>query len=144
MSDTEVYLDKIKLGALIVEKELLVIEIYNRLISDIRVRPDIKKIINDYPDYHTVWRSIAELYDFLENDYSNKLGKKDKQFIKDVMAKYQSLKAVTLEELGECVRIVRKIMSISKFHDLVRKMEYERGLDKLRNRYNLKDNGKKE
>lgn len=140
----EVYLDKIKLGALIVEKELNLIELFNRLIMDIRQRPDLMTILNEYPDYQITWRNLVELYDFLENDYAKHLNKEDNKFIKEAIESYRDLKPVTLSSLKRCVGIVRRIMSISKFHDLIRKNEYSKGLDKVNKRYHLKDNEEEE
>lgn len=139
MSDgTEIYLDKIKLGALIVEKELSLIELYNSLIGDIRLRPDIKEFIKDYPGFPMCWQSLAELYDFLEYDYVKKLGKEEAKRIKKCIEKYKKLEDLSLEELGDCVNIVRKIMSLSKFHDVIRKDGSGlRGLDKISSRYKL-------
>ena len=137
--DIEIYLDKIKLGALIVEKELSLIGLYNTLIGEVRLRPDIAEILKDYPTFHNAWQSLSELYDFLEYDYLKKLKNKKKvDKIKDCIDKYKNLKDLTLDELKDCVNIIREVMSISKFHDVVRKDGGGfRGLEKLDRRYKL-------
>lgn len=137
--NVEIYLDKIKLGALIVEKELSLIELYNTLIGELRLRPDIKEILKDYPTFHKAWQSLSELYDFLEYDYLKKLKSKSKQDkIKNCVVKYKTLEDLSIGELRDCVNIIREIMSISKFHDVVRKDGGGlRGLDKLTSRYKL-------
>jgi len=134
---SEVYLDKIKLGAMIVEKELNLIELFNTLIYDIRVRPDIKGFLNEYPPYFNCWRNLAELYDFLEYDYLDKIGK-DKAKIKKVMDGYRYEAELKMEDLKEGFRIIRLIMSKSKFHDVVRKGEDSGGgLDGIKRKYGL-------
>lgn len=134
----EIYLDKIKLGAIIVEKELSLIELYNGLINEVRLRPDIKEILKEYPTYHKSWQSLSELYDFLEHDYAKKLkNKKDEKRIKECIDKYKNLEDLSLDELRDCVNIIRKIMSLSKFHDVVRKNTGLSGLAKLDKRYKL-------
>lgn len=138
MTEEEIYLDKIRLGAIIVEKELVLLELFNRLIKDIRLRPDIREILQDYPLYHYCWQNVSELYDFLEYDYSNKLEKKDRESIEEIMLKYKSLKAVTIDDLIKAITLVKKIMSLSKFHDLIRKMGLQ-GLDKVDKIYGLKN-----
>ena len=137
--NTEIYLDKIKLGALIVEKELNLIELYNTLISEVRLRPDIKEILKEYPTFHKVWQGLVELYDFLEYDYLKKLkGDKKKKKIKDCVEKYKDLKELSLDDLRDCVNIIREIMSLSKFHDVIRKDGSGlRGLEKVHSRYKL-------
>jgi len=135
--NVEIYLDKIKLGALIVEKELSLIELYNTLINEIRLRPDIKEILKEYPTFHKAWQSLSELYDFLEYDYLKKLDKTKQTKIKSCLDKYKNLKELSLDELRDSVNIVREIMSISKFHDVVRKGIGVSGLDKLNKRYKL-------
>lgn len=135
----DIYLDKIRLGALIVEKELSLIEIFNQLLHDIRLRPEILDFINDYPVYHECWRCLCELYDFLEHDYASKLSKKEKERIKTIVASYRDLKELKLMDLKVSVAIVRKIMSLSKFHDVIRKIDQSSGLDKINKRYKLKD-----
>ena len=138
IDNVEIYLDKIKLGALIVEKELSLIELYNGLISEVRLRPDIKEMLKEYPTFHKSWQCLSELYDFLEHDYIKKLkSKKEQDRIKLCMDKYKELKELSLDELKDCVNIIRKIMSISKFHDVVRKNVGLSGLDKLNKRYKL-------
>ncbi|KKK53161.1 hypothetical protein LCGC14_3097570 [marine sediment metagenome] len=101
MSDgTEIYLDKIKLGALIVEKELNLIELYNTLISEVRLRPDIKEIMKEYPTFHKAWQGLVELYDFLEYDYLKKLkGEKKKKKIQSCVEKYKDLEDLDLDDL---------------------------------------------
>jgi len=136
--EEEIYLDKIQLGAIIIQKELTLIEIYNSLIHSIRMRPEILEMLNDYPNYHTVWRNLCELYDFLEYDYVNKLkSTKDKDFIKNVVTKYKQFKKLSIEDLNKAMDIIRKIMSISKFHDIIRKMGVI-GIDKVKKTYGIK------
>ncbi len=140
MSDgTEIYLDKIKLGALIVEKELNLIELYNTLISEVRLRPDIKEIMKEYPTFHKAWQGLVELYDFLEYDYLKKLkGEKKKKKIQSCVEKYKDLEDLDLDDLKDCVNIIREIMSLSKFHDVIRKDGSGlRGLEKINTRYKL-------
>lgn len=135
---SEVYLDKIKLGALIVEKELNLIEKFNGLIYDIRIRPDIMDILEDYPPFFITWRNLSELYDFLEYDYIDKIPKIKKDLIKMTMKNYRAGQKVDIEQLKEAVEIIRLIMSKSKFHDVVRKGEsYTSGLDGIAKKYKL-------
>lgn len=136
MSD-EIYLDKIRLGAVIVQKELDLIFIFNSLLKDIRERPEIKAELQVYSKFHSCWQHIAELYDFLKNDYLDKLKKNDKEDIKRVMQNYLDGKKLELADLKQTKEIVLKIMSLSKFHDVVRKQELA-GLGKVKERYKLK------
>lgn len=133
----DIYLDKIRLGALIVEKELGLIEQFNKLIQDLRVRPDLMPVINDYPNYSQVWRSASELYDFLEFDYAKKLSKEDQKKVHDIITKYRDQKSVKLEDLKQAVSIIRHLMSLSKFHDVTRKIDTTEGVDKIEKRYKL-------
>lgn len=137
----EVYLDKIKLGAIIVEKELVIIEIYNGLIRDLTQRPEIRTELKDYPNYHDCWRAVSELFDFLEYDYASKLPKEDSRLIAGIMKKYKEFGFLSFEELGICVRILRYTMSLSKFHDVIRRDEGRHGVNKVEWRYKLKDGG---
>ena len=140
----DIYLDKIKLGAMIVQKELTVIETYNRLVYEMRSREDIKEFLNQYPTFNDCWQGLAELYDFLENDYLKKISKEDQGKIQVIMKKYRAFESMGMEQLTDAVSIARKIMSASKFHDVVRKSEGATGLDKIRKRYNLPGGGKPE
>jgi len=123
--NVEIYLDKIKLGALIVEKELSLIELYNTLINEIRLRPDIKEILKEYPTFHKAWQSLSELYDFLEYDYLKKLDKTKQTKIKSCLNNYKNLNDLSLDDLKVCVDIVREIMSLSKFHDVLQQIKDE-------------------
>lgn len=138
MSD-EVYLDKIRLGAIIVEKELRLINQYNNIIGDIRRGIISKKDIDIYPLYAWCWQNLAEIYDFLKNDYLTKITKSKEQEIKDIMKKFKDLESLSVDELTTAKEIILEIMSKSKFHDVVRKMDSSRGLDKIRKKYYLKD-----
>lgn len=135
---SEVYLDKIKLGALIVEKELKLIEVFNELIYDLRIRSDIMDFINEYPPFLMCWRNLSELYDFLEYDYLGKIDKKKRDLIALIMNDYRKGLDVDIEQLKKAVEIIRLVMSKSKFHDVVRKGEYtSSGLDGISSRYKL-------
>ena len=142
----DVYLDKMKLGAVIVQKELSLIEEFNGLTEQIRQRPDFKLILNDLPQYHSCWRTLSELYDFLEHDYVVKLNKKRRLRIREIINKYKKLNKLNFTDLIEAMEIIRKMMSLSKFHNVMRSIdEPTTGLEKIRKKYKLgkykKNNG---
>jgi len=123
----KIFLDKIKLSVVIVEKELKLISTYNTLVNDIRLRPDIKEkhTLLDYPPYQQSWQSLSELYDFLEYDYLKKLNKTKQTKIKSCLNNYKNLNDLSLDDLKVCVDIVREIMSLSKFHDVLQQIKDE-------------------
>lgn len=134
--DEAIYQDKIKLAEIITQKELTVIEVHHQLINDIRLRPEIKKELNDYPQYHQVLRNISELFDFLKGDYLDKITLADSAKIKNFMKLYKNLGDLTFEQINEAVDIILDIMTKAKFHDIVRRGEL-RGLDAVDKRYKL-------
>lgn len=135
----EIYLDKIRLGATIVDKELILIGAYNSLLKDLRERSDILDFLNEYEKFNVVWQNLAELYDFLKNDYLSKINKEERERIKEIMQHYTDNLPLTLGQLKEAKEIILRIMSLSKFHDIVRKGEM-RGLPTVKDRYKLKEN----
>lgn len=132
----EIFQDKIKLSAVITDKELTLISSFNYLTYHLRLRPDLLKDIEFYPTFYDTWRHLAEIYDFLKNDYLNKLGKFDLVGISAIMEKYYNLESVDYSDLKKAKEIVLKIMSLSGFHTLLRNEEIA-GLEKIRQRYKL-------
>jgi hypothetical protein len=136
--NNDIYLDKIKLAEGIVSWEITVIDIFNDLMADLRAKPELLGELKDYPPFNDSWKLAGKLYDFLEFGYKEKLPKEEQKEIEAIMLKYRSLKLMSLENLKTTVTIIRKLMSISKFHDVTRKIDDTSGLDRVENRYKLK------
>lgn len=144
MSD-EVYLDKIRLGAVIVEKDLIVNNYFHRVINDVRQEFISQKDLHIYPPYNWCWQNVAEHYATLENGgYLDKIEKKSKERIRKIIEGYRNLQVVSLDDLRDCVSIIWKIMEANKFYDIVRKGEKNKGLGKITKRYRLKENDEEE
>ena len=72
MSD-EIYLDKIALGGVLVQKALILIAQFNQLITEInRGIIDLERL-NEYPLYNWACSNLSELYDALKFSYLKKL-----------------------------------------------------------------------
>ena len=123
----DVYLDKIKLASVIVEKELRIISLVNDLHRRIQEIPEIIKQLNENEDFLDCWRNLKELYDFLEFDYIKQLDKPKKEELENLIGKYNQFHKMKLEELNKAYNHIREVMSATKFHDLIRSTEEEDG-----------------
>lgn len=139
----DIYLDKIKLGAMIVEKELSAINQFNQLISEINQEIVPLEALKVWPLYNWCFQNLSELYDFLKYDYAKKLGKKDQETLKIIFSKYQDRSNnLTLQDLKNGKELILKLMSKSRFHDVIRKGGGAKGLAKIDNKYKFNEDDK--
>lgn len=135
----DIYLDKIKLGAVVVQKELELINLCNQIITDLRQGVIDRPRLLLYPTYNWAWQNLAELFDFLKHDYLSKIDKADRKKLNDIMKNYNSLGMLNLKDLLEAKEIILEVMAKARFHDIVRKAEYTHGLDILKDKYGIKE-----
>ena len=143
LQEDDIFLDKIRLGSVIIEKEMQLINQVNTLISDTRIGITDSENISVYPLFNWAWQNAAELYDFLKNDYMNKLKKEKKIRISELIDKFRDEKQIlSLKDLKEVLDVILEIMSLSKFHDILRKYQEQGGVKYLREKYGLNEKKK--
>ena len=137
----DVYLDKIKLGWALIEKELDLVNQHTTLISNIKRGYIDKDRVTEYDAYRFTWQNLIELYRFLSHGYINIICKKDQEEIKGIVDRYLSMEGAepTIQQLNRAVEIILLVMGRSGFHELIRKMDTLRGLDKIRRKYHTGD-----
>ncbi|GAG83950.1 unnamed protein product [marine sediment metagenome] len=137
MSD-DIFIDKIKLASILVQKEMQAVSQYNQLVSEIKQGIVLMQDLDRSSNFNWCWQNLSELYDILKFDYSGKLEKKQQQKIHKLFEAYQSVEEkLKLEDLRQAKEILLELMSLSKFHDVVRKSSGPRGLDKVKKKYKL-------
>ena len=125
--ETNIFLDKIKLSLVVLEKESSLIETYSDLIKKINNGSIKIEKINEWTLYYGSWNLVHELYNFLRfnkiKDIKNKK-KKDGKLIKDIkelenaMIKYENPdNKVTFKELQGIMPTIHSIISLSGYHD---------------------------
>jgi len=122
-NDKDIYLDKIRLGAVIVNKELEFINYYNNLIRNVRGGIIEEKYINEDELFGMCFQNLVELYDFLKDDYLEKLPKQDIEKINLAVEKWENLEPLGFDDLRESKRIMLSVMAKAGFHDIFRKFE---------------------
>ncbi len=120
MQQQDVFIDKIKLGAIIIEKELLVIQQFNNIVSDLRRGAIDHDRLNEYPPYFWCLSNMSELYDFLKNDYIDKIPDADQKAINLTFNNYVLGNDISFEEFIKAKELLLLIMSKSKFHNILR------------------------
>lgn len=123
---SQIFLDKIKLAARLVDKEMVVNNNINTLIRMKRSGVLEIESLSRYNEFHVAWQSLSELYDFLKNDYKAKLEKEELESVNKIIDKYMTSNSqMTFEELISAYETVLKMMSLSGFHDLFRAKDIE-------------------
>lgn len=137
--DTDVYLDKIKLGEAIILKQMACTNQYNTLITRIKRGHIQLDRLGEYDEYRFSWQNILELYDLLKYAYFHHL--KNREEIEGYIEQYRALNAdePTLEQLGQVYHAIINVMGAAGFHFLTRKIDTTRGVDKVTKRYGLRE-----
>lgn len=119
--DTQIFIDKIKLAAVLVQKELLMIHHVNVLKNQIKNELlDIGRV-KESNEWGWAWQNISEMYDFLEFGYLDLLEEEDNKAVVAIMDKYNALeKPVEWDDLLIAYTGIRKVMERGKFHDVSR------------------------
>jgi hypothetical protein len=138
--DSDLYLDKIRLGAVFVEKDLKLIQQFYKFMSDIRqkiIEPDDERLEN-YPEWIWAWQNINEFYVMLKNGgYTSKIAKGKIKELEEMNTKYIELEKLDIDDLKKAFQIISQIMAACKFYDIVRKNGGGIGISKLDKRYKL-------
>ncbi len=136
-AEHDVYLDKIRLGWTLIEKELDLINQHTTLINNIKRGYIDRDRVTEYDAYRFAWQNLIELYQFLRHGYTKILKKDDEKKLKDIITRYMSIDEIepSLIELNTAVGIIMDVMGRSGFHELIRKMDTLKGLDKIRKKY---------
>ena len=123
MADTtfnDIFLDKIRLSALVVDKEGQLIGSYNNLIRKLNCGFVEIKNISTCEDYANSWRILKEIYDFLQYNKVErfKVDKKEQyELIKSIIKRYNELSSTTFKDLQTAYEIIREIISDSGYHE---------------------------
>jgi hypothetical protein len=128
MKQENIFQDKIKLSAGIIQMEFNMIQEYQNIIRRVRTLELEKSSVREDPDYHTTWQMMGVLYKFLENKYALKLKQKseeDYEKLKGIMEKYENENDVDYLEFKFAANQIIKIMSICNFDDVLVKEEYD-------------------
>ena len=122
--DIQIFLDKIKLANILIQKELSMISHVNLIKSHLKSKLMEKDRLEEYNEWQWAWQNISEMYDVLEYQYMPLLDKKDSEMknkLEKAMKKYNALnQKVSYQDLIDSYDGVRKIMEVSKFHDVTR------------------------
>lgn len=118
--NSKLFMDKLKLSALALDKEIKMIQAYTILIEKMRRNYVKKEKLNKYDSFIGTGSCMFELWSFLEENkfkkHENKLnGKGD--VIKAVMGKWENNEELTFEELQSCFKGLKEVMSLSGYHD---------------------------
>jgi len=115
----QIFLDKIKLAGMLIQKEMAIINNIHDLISMRRNGLLDLNRLQEYTEFHVSWQSLVELYDFLENGYLKTLTEDEQTKIVKIIASYMETdEQVSMDNLIMTYNLVRKMMTKSGFHDL--------------------------
>jgi len=142
-STPDIFINKIELAASIVGKEMKCISQINTLIKEINIGVVFKDELDIYPPYFECWQGLAELYDFVVQDYMRYLGKSEKANLRRIFDNYYENKKLKLEDLISAYKGVMAMMSKSGFHTVLRTNIGPTGLDRIDQRYHLGEYVKK-
>ena len=119
----EIFSDKIRLAGTLVEKELSLINSYNSLIYNLNMGYDELTELDESGDFYKCFTDLLNLYDFLRYDYVVKLKAEEVQELEGIIARYKKERVVRLDQLERAKDLILKVMSISKFHDVLRESD---------------------
>jgi len=120
-----IYADKIRLSAVIIDKEFTVITNFCNLMSGIRDGRILKEDLDRHPDKSVCVQNLVGLYYMLEYDYSDKLTKEELNKVKGIIDKFEMGEDIQITDIVQVVRILRRLMSATGFHDVLRKQEQQ-------------------
>jgi hypothetical protein len=122
-----VFSDKMKISAVILDKEGYLIGVFHELIRKVRAGfLTNKQEIESSDSYENAWRIVAELYDFLEfnkikdiqeKNEKNEIVIEECKEIHEIIDKYSNLEKVGLNDLQKAVKIMRHILSLAGYHE---------------------------
>jgi len=127
--NVEIFQDKIRLSAVFVEKELDLIHNFTNLLAKLKQNIILKNDIDRHPDFYITLQNLAGLYLTLEHPYKDKLTEEEQKKIDKIILKFKNLEQIEIEELIDGVDIVRKIMALTGFHDVMRSIEEEKNIE---------------
>lgn len=118
-NDNDIYTDKIKIGLTILTAELDFINTVNALEGSFKLNEEDISFLAENEDYHRAFIQLKNLYDFLKYDYYPQVEPElNKKFIEYLDNYHKGI--YKLEELIVLKDILLKVMSLAKFHDIVR------------------------
>ncbi len=117
--NNDIYTDKIKIALTIVGAELDFINSVNTLLYTLALNEEDIKDIDYNEDYHKAFIQLNNLYDFLQYDYFPQLTPDKLKTFETCLNNYKR-HVYILDDLITCKQILLKVMSLSKFHDIVR------------------------
>lgn len=125
--EENIFLDKIKLSFIVLEKESSVIEVYSNLIKRINAKYLKVEDVEESEDYDGSWNLAFELYSFIEYNKIASIEKKkksDKELIKEIvelrriMKKYENPEEkVNFKDLQTIMPTLKKLISLSGYHE---------------------------
>ncbi len=121
-NEQQVFLDKIRISASIIQKEAQLISDYNELINKINREIYVKQDIKKYPLFWDCWQTIGQLYDFveyskLEDEKFKEDSDKDKiNKLKGTISKYRG-GDIGFEDLKRAYDLIREFISRFGYHD---------------------------
>jgi hypothetical protein len=120
----DLYLDKIRLGAVLVDKEFSIVNLYANVINLLRSGSYDKEHLDEINEYNWAWLNITELYSLLHYDkYYNVLNKEQQKHFTSIIERYTDFKPLGLDDLKACVDYVNILMSKNNFHDVFRETD---------------------
>jgi len=121
--NVEIFQDKIRLSAVFVEKELDLIHNFTNLLAKLKQGIILKDDIDRHPDFYITLQNLTGLYLTLETPYKERLKEEEQNKIEKIILKFKNLEQIEIEELIAGVDIVRKMMALTGFHDVMRRTE---------------------
>jgi hypothetical protein len=116
-----VFLDKIKLSALIVDKEGQLAGSYATLIKKLKQGSIEPSNLVESSDYHNCWRLMHELYTFMKhNEIAEHKAEhqEEHETLKNIFCTYEKLDSImSFEQLKQALDILTKIISMAGYHN---------------------------
>lgn len=119
----KIFIDKLALSAMVVDKEGQLIGAYSKLINRINAAYLKQDRIKYSMDYDKSWCMIFEIYSFMRYNKLKTIEKEKKDDgdipkLTELMKMYESSKeGVSFKDLKEAYRMTLKFISLSGYHD---------------------------
>ncbi len=125
-----IYLDKLKLSAILIHKQFLVISNVSSVVALVYKQSIELDRLRETSEWMWSWQNINELFDALKNEHLKKLDKDEQTQINGFVERYNTFdKTLTLADLMRTKEILLKLMSVSGFHDLGLKSDIVENLE---------------